>query len=65
MTAEAAQVKAESSEAPTIPEDVLEAITPKETKTDPWTKDELDAIATTVAGECYDDKVQDLSLIHI
>ena len=59
MTAETAQVKAESSEAPTIPEDVLEAITPKETKTDPWTKDELDAIATTVAGECYDDKVQD------
>lgn len=38
-----------------VPKDVLETTTP----TDPWTKDELDAIATTLAGECYDDKVQD------
>ena len=44
--------------ADTISEDVLETVSPSET-TNPWTKDELDAIATTLAGECYDDKVQD------
>lgn len=30
-----------------------------ETEVNPWTQEELDAIALTLAGECYDDKVED------
>ena len=59
MTAETAQMVAASYEVDTAPEDVPGTATPEETATDPWTKDELKAVATTLAGECYDDKVQD------
>lgn len=30
---------------------------------DPWTEDELEAIVQTLAGECYDDMVQDKRLV--
>lgn len=33
------------------------------TKPDPWTAEEVDAIALTLSGECYEDKPQDKRLV--
>lgn len=35
----------------------------QEMQMDPWTNDELNAIARTLAGECYDDKESDKRLV--
>jgi hypothetical protein len=33
--------------------------TPEEPPADPWTQEELEAMARTLSGECYDDKQED------